>query len=536
MLSCFDVRRELQQSSITRIQEMRQPPKMWLYDKDWNEATRKPLFGVIDASFEERLNETGEGSLSLLSSHKLRDYLIEDLELFEDLHIRVEMGGKRWTGKATYVGEKSTNGKETILLNFLDEFEHIKKIVCYCNPLLPAELQYPKLFAFAGPSIFGIKTLLFLNLMRRFALPWTLSDNIFNPSTWLSNLNPANWPIVVKPANFLTDTSMWSVISTRFGNAYDVCAPTLSDAQCQIIPRRWFIGDAQPAPSHYILTQSTLVIDVVDKSGYRGPTGTVLDGLTHFITNVADDLLNEIATAVAVPNPEEYSLSGFLGTKPEKPWVAWRNAHRTGLSGIGDWQAGVHKALAGSIVTGGHSPDWVNAGLKLLANAVLGYIGMMFGNPGLALGIFDSQLEDVVLAFHRVPNPFWQAKMGRAAYGEFWESSGGTGFSLSALQAIRTGFDRCKAYRSYKVETINGAPYWVGRHFDTGDRVAAEIGKKGHYYIDHVYALKYSFSRTQDPKWAIGIGDDGGDDGPGAMLARQIAQVRSIAQAIGVSS
>jgi len=40
----------------------------------------------------------------------------------------------------------------------------------------------------------------------------------------------------------------------------------------------------------------------------------------------------------------------------------------------------------------------VAVGLKLLVNAALGYIGAIFGNPGLALGIFDSQVEDVVLA------------------------------------------------------------------------------------------------------------------------------------------
>lgn len=537
MLSCVDVRKELMQASITRIQEMRQPPRCWLYDRDWSESSRVPLFGIVRASFEEKFNDTGEGTVRLQGKHKLREWLIEELDMWEDLHIRVDMAGWRWTGKAATITDSAdNNGLEYIDLKFLHEYEHVKKIICYCNPLLPAELQYPKIWAFAGPSVFGVKTLFFLNLMRRFALPWTLSDNIFNPASWLANLNPANWPIVVKPGNFLTDGSMWSVLSTRFGNAHDVIAPTLSDSGCQVLAQRWFPGDPQPAPAHMTLTQSTLVLDVVDKSGYKGLTGSVLDGLIHFITNVADDMINEVATELAAPNPEEYSLSGWLGTKPDRPWVAWRNAQRTGLSGISEWQATVHKALAGAIVTGGHSPDWVNAGMKLLANAILGYIGLIFGNPGLTLGIFDSQVEDVVLAFHRVPNPLRMAKMGRNAYGEYWESSGGTGFSLSALQAIRTGFDRTKAYRSYKVTTVNGAPYWVGRHFTTGDRVAAEVGKRGNYYIDHVYALKLSLDRDQDPRFDISIGSDGAEDQPGAMLARQIAQVRGIVQAIGVSS
>ncbi|WP_280301091.1 hypothetical protein [Nocardia neocaledoniensis] len=537
LMSSDEVRSHLLQTSISRIAEMRRPPRITLWDKNWENPV--PVFGYVSASFEERLNETGEGYITILSSHKLQRLVVEELGLWEDLHVTVDLAGKRWSGKAASITDRQDEkGSSFIDLKFLHEYEHIKKLVCYANPLLPAELQWPKLFALAGPSIFIAKTLLFLNLLRRFAPLWALPEDLFNPGSWLENLDPNNWPIVVLPTNFFTDTSMWSVLSTRFGNAHDVLAPTLSDAGLQLVVRRWLPGDPQPAPAHMHLTKPTLTVDILDKSGYRGLTGTFIDGLIHFVTAVADDLINEVATIVGVPDAPEYGLSGFLGTAPQRPWVTWRNAHRTGLSGIGTWQATVHKALAGAIVTGGHSPDWVNTGLKLLANAILGYIGWIFGNPGLAVGVFEEQLEDVVLAFHRVGNPIRFAQMGirGPAYGEYWESTGGTGFSLSALQAIRTGFDRTKAYRSYKVTVVNGAPYWVGRHFDVGDRVAAEVGRNGQYYIDHVYALKLTIDRGTDPKWTVSIGDDGAEDEPGAMLARQVAHVKAIIQAIGVSS
>ncbi|MFI7527474.1 hypothetical protein [Nocardia salmonicida] len=537
LMSTDEVRSHLLQTSISRIAEMRRPPRITLWDKNWENPV--PVFGYVSAAFEERLNETGEGYITLLSSHKLQRLVVEELGLWEDLHVTVDLAGKRWSGKAASITDRQDEkGSSFIDLKFLHEYEHIKKLVCYANPLLLAELQYPKLFALAGPSVFIAKTLIFLNLLRRFAPLWALPEDLFNPGSWLENLNPNNWPIVVLPSDFFTDTSMWSVLSTRFGNAHDVLAPTLSDAGLQLVVRRWLPGDPQPAPAHMHLTKPTLLIDIVDKSGYRGLTGTVVDGLLHFATAVADDLINEVATIIGVPDAPEYAVSGFMGTAPQRPWVTWRNAHRTGLSGIGTWQATVHKALAGAIVTGGHSPDWVNTGLKLLANAILGYIGWIFGNPGLAVGVFEEQLEDVVLAFHRVGNPIRFAQMGirGPAYGEYWESTGGTGFSLSALQAIRTGFDRTKAYRSYKVSTVNGAPFWVGRHFDVGDRVAAEVGRNGQYYIDHVYALKLTIDRGTDPKWTVSIGDDGAEDEPGAMLARQVAHVKNIVQAIGVSS
>jgi hypothetical protein len=84
---------------------------------------------------------------------------------------------------------------------------------------------------------------------------------------------------------------------------------------------------------------------------------------------------------------------------------------------------------------------------------------------------------------------------------------------------------------------INGAPYWVGRHFDVGDCVMAEVGRiNPHYHTDHVTAIKYTFSRTQDPKFTISVGYDNNDKFPGAMLARQVEQVRSVIQSVGVGS
>lgn len=536
LMTAAEVRSQLVQTSIQRIAEMRKPPKIVLYDKNWQNPL--PLFGVVRAEFEERLNETGEGQLTLQANNKLYQLIVEDLGLWEDLHIVVDMSGKRWSGKCATIADTDSGGLGHIELKFLHEYEHVKKITCFSNPVLPPELQVPKLYAFLGPSVFGAKTLLFLNLLRRFAPLWALPEDLFNPGNWAANLNPANWPIVVMPGAFLTDTSMWSVFSTRFGNAHDVLAPTLSDAGLQLVARRWLPGDPQPAPAHFILTEPTLVLDVIDKSGYRGLTGTAIDGLIHYITAVADDLINEVANEIGIPDAPEYGLSGFMGTAPQRPWVAWRGARRTGLSGIGQWQSTVHKALAGAIVTGGHSPDWVNTGLKLLANALLGYIGAIFGNPGLTLGIFDTALEDILLAFHRVGNPIRFSQMGirGPAYGEYWESSGGTGASLSALQAIRAGFDRTKAYRSYKVTVVNGAPYWVGRHFDVGDRVAAEVGRNGRWYVDHVFALKLTIDRDSGARWTVSIGDDRGQDQPGAMLARHIAQLKGVIQQIGVSS
>ncbi|NMO00836.1 hypothetical protein HH308_06365 [Gordonia sp. TBRC 11910] len=538
LMSCDQVRSTLQMEYADFLFKARSRPEVILYDKQWDK--KLPIVGETQASFIEKLNDTGEGNLVLFATPDQQDFIVDQLGEWEDLHIRVINGFKEWTGKAATISDKGDEeGFEYISIKFLHEYEHIKKIVCFANPLFPAEFQWPKMWFYGGGAVFGITCLIFFNLLRRFALPWTFSDNIFDPASWITNFDPANWPIVVVPKQWMFDTSMWCLLATRFGNCHDVIAPTLKDAGCQVRVYRWFPGMPQPAPDHYTLTRPTLVIDVIDKSGYVGASGTVLDGLAHLITEVADDLINEVVSETTAGPTPEYSIAGFMGTHVDDPWVSWRNAFRTrGISGVKTWEMVRHKATAGAIVTGGKSPEYINAGIKLLMNAALGYLGLLVGNPGLALGIFEDQVEDVILAFHRVPNPIRMDKMGMDGppYGEYWEASGTTGFSIGALQALRTGFYRTRAYTTFKLEVRSGAPYWPGAHFDVGDRVSGEVGRSRKLYIEHVYSIGQSWSRTEDPDFAISIGDDQVEDTPGGILSRQVAMLKSLIVGIGLSS
>ncbi|MFT4087400.1 MAG: hypothetical protein QM658_09645 [Gordonia sp. (in: high G+C Gram-positive bacteria)] len=538
VLSPDDAAAQILADQFDWLQRARSRPQVILYDKNWENSV--PILGESAARWLNKLNDTGEGSLVLFGTHTERDWIVDELGEWEDLHIRVITGLTEWTGKADQIIDESDEvGFEHITVKFLHEFEHAKKIVCFANPWLPAEFQWPKIWAYAGPSGFGVVVLAFLNLMRRFGLPWTFSDNIFDPATWASNLNPETWPIVVVPRNVLLDTSMWCVLATRFGNFFDVVAPTLADAGLQLKVFRWFPGMAQPAPEFYTLVKPTLVIDVVDQSGYVGPSGTLADGLLSFATEVAGDLINQVATEINPADPPEWDVAGWFGTTRNDPWVCWRNAMRTGgVSGVKSWKMVRHKATASSIVTGGHSPDWVNAGMKLLLNAALGYLGQLIGNPALGLGIFEEQVEDVVLAFHRIPNPMRISEMGvrGPAFGEYWESSGAKGFSLSAIQAIRTGFHRTRAYTSFEVSAQVGKPYWPGAHFDLGDRVSAEIGRSNKLYVERVNSLAWEWDRDKNLTYEVVIGDGGTQDEPGAMFSRQLAMVKDVVQSLGVSS
>lgn len=539
-LYAFNLRDELQGRARETYRDQHAPPRVYLYDKNWSFV--QVVSGEIEGNFDRVLLDTGEAALTYQGDNPIVSYVIDGLEEEEDVHIRIEASGVRWTGKAATIEYNGTSDRDTVTIKFLHDYEHIKKIICYSNPLLFAELQWPKHFLFAGPSVAGMRTLVFLNLLRRFGPLWSLPENIFSAASWQQHLDPNRWPIIVMPQyNFFTDTSAWSVISTRFGNAHDVMLPIARDAGIQIVCERWFPGDPQPAPGHATLVEPTLVVDFVDKSGVRGPTGTPLDGLFRVASTILEDGVSEIQEILdPTAPPPEYGQPGFFGTVNTYPWVSYRHGQRTGLSGISSWKMTIHKPLAGSVLTGGKSPAWVNAGIKLLINAVLGWLGMLFGNPALGIGIFDDQVEDVVLAFHHIPHPQRQAKMGRGQYGEHWETGGGTGFSLSALQSIRAGLWRTRAFTSYALEVNNGAPYWVGKHFVEGDRIVADVKRTqnglGGLYVDQVESIGVSWSRSQDTTCKVQLGERGASDTPGAALAKQLENVRTIIQALGVDS
>lgn len=539
-LYSFKLREEMRARAQQTYRDQHGPPKLYLYDKNWSFV--RFITGEIEGNFDRVLLDTGEAAIKVFGDNPVVADVLDGLGEEEDVHIRIEASGVRWCGKASTVEYDAGDGHDYVTIKFLHDYEHVKKIICYANPLLPAELQWPKSFLFAGPSVAGMRTLVFLNLLRRFGPLWALPENIFSPASWLANLDPNRWPIIVMPQyNFFTDTSAWAVLSARFGNAHDVMLPTARDAGVQITCERWFPGDPQPAPAHTTLVEPTLVIDFVDKSGVRGPTGTPLDGLFKTVSTILEDGVSEVREILdpGAP-PPEYSRPGFMGTVNTYPWVFFRHGQRTGLSGISSWKMTVHKPLAGAVLTGGKSPSWVNAGIKLLVNAVLGWLGMLFGNPSLGIGIFDDQVEDVVLAFHRVPHVQRQTLMGRGQYGEHWEAGGGTGFSLSALQSIRAGLWRTRAFTSYQLEVNNGAPYWVGKHFVEGDRIVADVKRNqngtGDLYVDQVESISVSWSRTQDPRCKVQLGERGAADTPGAALSKQLENVRTIIQALGVDS
>lgn len=519
------------------VERARDWPTTDVYDKKWQYVTR--VVGEISGDVENIVNDVGTAKVPLFRSNPVADWLIDEVDEEEDVHLVIEQSGIRWSGKVMIAQDAmDADGLEYVRVEALHEHQHAKRIYCFPNPFFPAAVQWPKIFPWAGPARTGILTMLFLNLLRQYAPLWRLPDNPFDKQSWKDSVNPAHWPQIVDPRglNLVQDTSKWTLFSTRMGNFYDVTKPILEDCGLMLVADRWLPGDEQPFPEWVILDRPIRIWRVVDKSGVRGPTGTLLDGAIRWIATTADDYLSEITEVAPWIDPPEYLVQGWTGTVPEAPAVVWYGAQRheieagTGTSGMVWWERTVHKALAKAIITGGKSPGWVNTGMKMIANAILGYIGLLFANPGLTLGLLDEQVENVILAWQRHENYGRGAKMGSDPYLEHYVPAD-NGFGLNTFPAIRAGSWATRAYTSFRIGVINAAPYIYGTHFRLGDRVTAEAGR-GRLYTDQVRADKLTWSPTQDPRWDFSIGIDDAEQAPTTRLARGMEQLRAIVQSV----
>lgn len=540
-LNRFDAARaELDAEWRSWVEEAQSPPTIEVYDKDWMPVGHARL--VIEGDVEDTKNGAGEGRVRLYGEDPIARWMADDLPEASDVHLRVSQGANVWTGKAHTIDEEmDDSGIETVTWEGLHDWQHAKKVYCYPNPWQPAQFQWPKIYIWYGPAKFGISQLLHVNLIRRFQPGFIPFPDNFSPASY-ARMNIDDWAQIVDPRGLdhWSDTSMHTIIVTRMGRFDEIVKPILEDAGLMLKATRWLPGDPQPFPEHATLRLPTLIWSVVETGGVRGATGSMLDGFVQLVRSIAIDGITETTEAVPYDPPVEY-MENQWGTKVASPAAVfyraqqWTKIEGSGQVGVSRWNRRVHKALGHAILTGGKSPGWLNTGIKMLVNAALGWIGMIFMTPGLTLGLLDDQVEDVVLAFWRHKFGNRAEEMGRDSYGEVWETTGSTGFSISTIAAVRAGANATKPYTSYELEIVNGAPYMVGRHIDLGDPVSAEIGRSGRIYTDELRTKRTEFDAS-GVRLVIAIGVDSEEKSAAARLGRLLESVKQVTQALAVQS
>ncbi|MGW5435582.1 Gp37-like protein [Nocardia asteroides] len=529
------------------------PPLIRLWDGDWN--LRGICRAEVSGDFKWLLNESGTGQLVIPADHYLAKWIMDARgRSTQNIHITVDKDGARWGGRMkTATLKKTETGLKTVVVQFMHDYEELKYIQVWSNPLLPAAFQFPKVFMLAGPSVWCLKLSLFLNILRKEASLWALPDDPLDPQQWF-NLDQSRWSMVVAPSDFFSDTSIWTIISSRWKTWHDMAAPTLDDAHLMVTCRRFLAGDPPPWPGAD-LRHGCLVFDIVDKSGYYSGTsegGTVLDGLVHTVQEFVNDMAEQEPNYLPDPNaPEEYRRQDWLGTLPSNPWVVYRENQYTGIQTS---EFTISPATAVQVNCGGNSMPGVNEAISAMVQMVGNLTSTVtvsipiVGGAGVSLppmgGPLDTFLKplysDTILAWMSFKSPLRPPRMGWSHYFERFQTGADKAYTLSSLLSIRAGLWATRAFTSHKITIADGAPYLIGEngrgHFFLGDRIGATVEgmPAGEIFVDQVTALDLTWSRGVTPSWRVTIGTDKALEDPVVKSLRHVQTIMGDLQMLGV--
>ncbi|WP_306365300.1 phage tail protein [Nocardia sp. CC227C] len=532
-----------------------EPPKVRIWSGDWD------LAGVLSTEYTAEFswidNETGPGLTEIPLADPLAKWIWQVKDRVEagakrNIYITVDKDGARWSGRLhDHTIEKREDGARVLVVRWLHDFDMLKYYLVWCNPFLPDFVQFPRVFFLAGPSIWGLKTALFLNVMREQESLWELPDDPMDQGA----VGMSNWSVVVKPTTFLDDLNagtIWSIPNSRFKYWTDMSKDILEDAQLSVVCRRFLVDDDPQPIAGETLRNGCLVIDIVDKSGYYTDTSNGGDpflGLKRTFAQFAEDFIDEVVEDVIDPAvPDSYKVPGLKLTDKTTPYVVYMEGDETGIESS---KFTFTPSTAIQVVAGGHSMPFVNELISAAIQTAGDLIAMMIGIPpvgGAADAVLQPLYWDTLLAWMHFRSPGRVTNSGWSRPFEYIASSGDRAYTLEALLSLREGFHETRSWFSHEVLIRDGAPWFIGDnghgHFFLGDRIgaqvlgdfAAQFGFADHkIYVDRVRELTLAWDRDSFAEWKCTIGEKEKNKDRGQRALSLISDLFSVVRQLGVT-
>lgn len=539
-----------------RQAERNKPPLIRLWDGNFN--YRGTVRDALETKFQWKLNDTGTGYIKLPADSYLAQWALNHWERpTKNVHVTMDKDGARWGGRMSEAKlVKSNDGTHHVELTFLHDYEELKHIYVWPNPVSPIVVQFPRTFIMLGPVRWALKVALLLNVWRLEGAAWTLPDDPLDITQWGAEFDPSKWAIQVNPTELKYDTSPFVVLSSRMKTWHDLAKDKLAESHLMVTCRRWLTGDPLPwenAKVHH----GCLCVDIVDKSGFWNPDGTALygdlgTGLVRTIQSLTGDV--ELENKV-MDNPnnlttkEYWEKKDWLGTKPTAPYVVYRDGHLTGITSA---EYSYSPATCVQVVTGGHSAYGVNETISSAITLVGNWLGIFLGftSIGSVADVFLKPLyEDTILAWNRIKsherashNPTGKLPsqaLGWAHYHEHFADGADRAFTINAAMALRKGFFDTREKISHKLDIRDGSPWFVGEngkgHFFLGDRVGATVEglPPTMIIVEQVTELVYETKRT-DRGWSITLGDLNQQHTTGELFMSKIRELTTTVHDLGV--
>ncbi len=506
-----------------RVERAADRPIIKLYDGNW--VYRGTVYGEISGNVNITVNETG--TIQLRLPIDLEDprrtwaafwALDEEARGTSNIHITVETMGARIGGRMKpKKGVTVTRGDkgDEVVIDFFDDIEELKHVFVAGNPFLPLSLiQQPKAWMLLLQADYAILLTLACNLLRLQLTNISIADilELLDPANWnLGNLLDI-WQqsqIVVVPRSFGDSVAPLSlVVGSIRTSIFDVAAPILEDAELQWDLRRWFRGDPEPWPGAGTdWRDGTLMVRIVDKSGFRQGTsigGNLLTGLTRSIASVLSNHVEDSYDLFTGETIDEtgYRLPGWLSTEAPHPYVVYRDGDITGIQTSefsrspggagritvgGKSMPGVNELISAAIQYGG---DVLGDNISGTISAIVGYT-VSVGSLGGALDAFLNPIyRDSILANISVPLLLRTAKQGWGHYLEDTSPNVTQAFTAASVMDLRRRRRETDPDLAFDLIVANASPWLIGDngfgHWWLGDRV----GGTSKYLMPRVYVRR----------------------------------------------
>lgn len=523
-----------------------------IYDKFYNPIGECGNYETLGCSFPRNQVESGQLTIPRWTNSGMSDPLAEvALTCHETtVPITVEIGNLLWSGriKAAHDNFNMKDKADVVECDLEGDYAWLMKIVAWPNFLLPLIVQFPTRGVAIGPAISVLKFLLGTQAFRLQSGMWDLVNNLASLNldwrSWFGTFlmtdpdGPDNnlglddvfrvlrTPVYVVPTNPLADTSPFVSINWRMDKVGSIFEKTVKDCGLSVEVKLWRPGDPQPGSDPLLalfpLTVPTIVVDIKDRMGIVGPTGTFLDGILRQLVDIEGSLFGEILDPFLNPNgeyaPDGWNIAPLIGIHFVPPWVIFNaDDPKGGVSG----KLSHHTPESWRVIIGGKSPQWlndiINATLRWLVDLILIVVGI----TGISSNLFDGLFNDVLLAFALADNFDRRVEMGPYGYPEVFVPTDNA-YSLDGIFAMKREMWNTKGYVSGQVSFRNGLPYEIGR--DLHPNALATVIRNGKMYTDYVENIVVLDTRDERAEVMVQIGDGKREEPPIVRVQRNIAR------------
>lgn len=524
-----------------------------IYDKFYNAVGECGNYLTVGCSFPRNKVETGQLAIPRFNALGGSDHLADAALQCHDttVPITIEIGNLLWSGRIKTAHDNFTakDKGDYVDCELEGDYAWLLKIVAWPNFLLPLIVQFPTRGVAIGPAISCLKFLIGTQAFRLQSGLWDLINNLGSLNldwrAWFGTflmqdpgddgigiddiMRMLRTPVYVVPTNPLFDTSPFTSINWRMDKIGSVFEKVANDYGLSIEVKLWRVGDPQPGQpgndpllDQFPLTVPTIVVDIKDRMGVVGPTGTFLDGILRQLVDLEGSVFGEILDPFLNPNgeyaPDGWNIAPALGIHFLPPWTIFNADHpQGGVTG----KLSHHTPESWRVIIGGKSPQWLNDIINATMRWLVDLILIVVGISGISSNLFDGLFNDVLLAFALADNFDRRVRMGPYGYPEVFVPTDNA-YSLDGIFAMRREMWNTRGYVSGQVSFRNGMPYEVGR--DIHPNGLASIIRDGQLYTDYIENIVFVDTRDERSEVMVQVGDGRSEEAPIIRVQRTLAR------------